>query len=303
MTPNKRDLKAYSRFDGTGRIVPGSTVLRRNKPKVGNWKETQAYECCVPSTCAEPLIIQARPNEGFYEFGFRVNTINSVRGTIDWGDGTTETFNLTNDPGYTYFGHNYVTADYVPRTVKVFFDSVAGFDNLEIGDEPWKVLSVSNISTVFAGSSIQQIDADNSLIVSLDVSGLTSLQDLYALECPNLTYVNVQGCTSLIDVDLSLDDLESLDLSGCTTLESCALFDNPNLVNVIIDGCPNLQVLNSSGCALFSSSVDYIITTLDNNGLINGYLELSGGTNGVPSGAVTGNILSLTGKGWNVFTN
>jgi hypothetical protein len=46
MTPNKRDLKAYSRFDGTGRIVPGSTVLRRNKPKVGNWKETQAYECC-----------------------------------------------------------------------------------------------------------------------------------------------------------------------------------------------------------------------------------------------------------------
>lgn len=46
MTPNKRDLKAYSRFDGTGRIVPGSTVLRRNKPKNGNWKEVQAYECC-----------------------------------------------------------------------------------------------------------------------------------------------------------------------------------------------------------------------------------------------------------------
>ena len=46
MTPNKRDLKAYSRFDGTGRIVPGSTVLRRNKPKNGNWKEIQTYECC-----------------------------------------------------------------------------------------------------------------------------------------------------------------------------------------------------------------------------------------------------------------
>ena len=48
MTTNKRDLKAYSRFDGTGRIVPGSTVLRRNKPKNGNWKEVQAYECCNP---------------------------------------------------------------------------------------------------------------------------------------------------------------------------------------------------------------------------------------------------------------
>jgi hypothetical protein len=46
MTPNKRDLKAYARFDGTGRIVPGSLVLRRIKPKVGTWTEVQAYECC-----------------------------------------------------------------------------------------------------------------------------------------------------------------------------------------------------------------------------------------------------------------
>jgi hypothetical protein len=53
MATNKRDLKAYSRFDGTGRIVPGSTVLRRNKPKVGKWKETQAYECCDGGECPQ----------------------------------------------------------------------------------------------------------------------------------------------------------------------------------------------------------------------------------------------------------
>jgi len=46
MATNKRDLKAYVRFDGTGRIIPGSLVLRRTKPKVGNWKEIEAYECC-----------------------------------------------------------------------------------------------------------------------------------------------------------------------------------------------------------------------------------------------------------------
>lgn len=50
MATNKRDLKAYVRFDGSGRIVPGSLVLRRNKPKVGNWKEIQGYECCNPTT-------------------------------------------------------------------------------------------------------------------------------------------------------------------------------------------------------------------------------------------------------------
>jgi hypothetical protein len=46
MATNKRDLKAYARFDGSGRIVPGSLVLRRNKPKVGKWQEVQGYECC-----------------------------------------------------------------------------------------------------------------------------------------------------------------------------------------------------------------------------------------------------------------
>lgn len=46
MATNKRDLRAYVRYDGTGRIIPGSLVLRRAKPKVGDWKEIQTYECC-----------------------------------------------------------------------------------------------------------------------------------------------------------------------------------------------------------------------------------------------------------------
>jgi len=75
MTPNKRDLKAYSRFDGTGRIVPGSTVLRRNKPKVGNWKETQAYECCnVDQT---PVIVGI---EGSFPFVFASIEIGAENG-------------------------------------------------------------------------------------------------------------------------------------------------------------------------------------------------------------------------------
>lgn len=47
---NKKDLKAFVRFDGSGRIVPGSLILRRKKPKVGNWVEISAYECCDPFT-------------------------------------------------------------------------------------------------------------------------------------------------------------------------------------------------------------------------------------------------------------
>ena len=43
---NSRPLKAFVRFDGSGRIVAGSLILRKNKPKVGKWKEIPAYECC-----------------------------------------------------------------------------------------------------------------------------------------------------------------------------------------------------------------------------------------------------------------
>jgi hypothetical protein len=31
---NSRPLKAYVRFDGSGRVVAGSLILRKNKPKV-----------------------------------------------------------------------------------------------------------------------------------------------------------------------------------------------------------------------------------------------------------------------------
>ena len=47
---NARPLKAFIRFDGTGRIVPSSLILRRKKPKVGKWVEIPAYECCNPTT-------------------------------------------------------------------------------------------------------------------------------------------------------------------------------------------------------------------------------------------------------------
>ena len=47
---NSRPLKAFVRFDGSGRIVAGSLILRKNKPKVGKWKEISAYECCSFTT-------------------------------------------------------------------------------------------------------------------------------------------------------------------------------------------------------------------------------------------------------------
>lgn len=57
MATNKRDLKAYVRFDGSGRVVPGSLVLRRKKPKVGKWQEIIGYECCNDVTTTTTTVV------------------------------------------------------------------------------------------------------------------------------------------------------------------------------------------------------------------------------------------------------
>ena len=56
MAINNRPLKAFVRYDGSGRIVAGSLILRKNKPKVGKWKEIQAYECCFLTTTSTTTV-------------------------------------------------------------------------------------------------------------------------------------------------------------------------------------------------------------------------------------------------------
>jgi hypothetical protein len=56
---NNNKLKAFVRFDGSGRIVPSSLIVQAFKPKVGNWKEIDAKECCnyvAPTTTSTTTI-------------------------------------------------------------------------------------------------------------------------------------------------------------------------------------------------------------------------------------------------------
>ena len=46
---NNNKLKAFVRFDGSGRIVSSSLIVQAFKPKVGNYKEIDAKECCNPT--------------------------------------------------------------------------------------------------------------------------------------------------------------------------------------------------------------------------------------------------------------
>jgi hypothetical protein len=59
---NQRNLKAFVRYDGSGRVVAGSLVLRKKKPKVGRWEEILTYECCGDSpTTTTTTTLDPRP--------------------------------------------------------------------------------------------------------------------------------------------------------------------------------------------------------------------------------------------------
>lgn len=40
----------YARYDGTGKIIPGSNIWAKKAPALGNWVEVTAYECCNATT-------------------------------------------------------------------------------------------------------------------------------------------------------------------------------------------------------------------------------------------------------------
>jgi hypothetical protein len=54
MANSNNKLKAYVRYDGSGRVIAGSLILQRFKPKVGNWEQIGSQECCDPF-CLPPV--------------------------------------------------------------------------------------------------------------------------------------------------------------------------------------------------------------------------------------------------------
>ena len=107
-------------------------MLRRNKPKVGNWKETQAYECCnggggtvqlvvgdieLPVTDVTGVELVTRCSSGppyqdlrHSVYGIPPETINNYNDLLNW---LITNFNY---PGYTWL----LTG---PSTIEVILDS------------------------------------------------------------------------------------------------------------------------------------------------------------------------------------
>jgi hypothetical protein len=125
---NQNKLKAWVRYDGTGRVIAGGPILQRFKPKVGNWVEINANECCnnnVPANCIEFVV-----NTTDGSLGFTANIISATQEytyTVTWGDGTTG--EGSSGEGTVNLSHTYASES--SYTVRVCFSNAAVITTLD----------------------------------------------------------------------------------------------------------------------------------------------------------------------------
>jgi hypothetical protein len=135
MATNNRPLKAFVRFDGTGRAVSSSLIWRKNKPKVGNWKEVQGYECCdggggcVPQLSDEIVTtgIELPPFPFVGTFSFEIILFSSSCYNFSWSGNVSIDFSNWDDvltflnTNFSYFGLFSYTA---PNIISLQISSV-----------------------------------------------------------------------------------------------------------------------------------------------------------------------------------
>jgi len=219
--------------------------------------------CCgTTNVCDSCVTLQAVGNQyddfeptGVYGFSLQVKDGGAnLTGTIHWTTSFSESFSLDADGDDYDFQYDF--GDAIPHTVLLCVNNPSQIQDFELGFGPGDTVSLNN---AIALNGLDEWDSDNMNIYSLDLTGLSSIDELYHC-CSVLTHINITGCTNLDDVELTDNDLTE-------------------------------------------ASVDHVLISLDNYGLSNGYVDLSGGTNAIPSVAGDAAILSLQGKGWSVYVN
>ena len=153
---------------------------------------------------------------------------------------------------------------------------------------------------------ITSLDWSSKLLYDIpDLSSLILLTSL-DLQSNSLTTVTIPNTlTALAYLNLQSNSLTTVTIPDTlTALATIDLHSNSLTTVTIPNTLTALSFLDLSGNALNLASVDAVLLNLDTAGVLNGTVDLSGGTNASPTGGATNvNKLSLEGKGWTVTIN
>ena len=138
------------------------------------------------------------------------------------------------------------------------------------------------------------------------VNNLSNLPNLGILNLVvnHITSIDLSGCANLTDFSILNNQLTSIDLSDSPLLTSINVGSNPNLASVTLPTLSFCAYFSAFGGSLPTSVVNSIFVNLANQGTTGGFVELAGGSNGIPDGAGLSAALYLQGDaGWSVSYN
>ncbi len=182
--------------------------------------------------------------------------------------------------------------------------------NLATFNADWTSLQTVNLSgltqltTVDVSDTIKLDDSGHSL-TDINLSGCTALEQLrlddsdFSAGIPSLA-----GLTSLTFFDMdqcSISGAVDISASSFNALTSFDLSGNAITSIQLPEALLNDVILYNN--ALTEEGVNNVLQWLDGSGVENGYVDLSGGTNAVPTGAGLTSKTNLQNKGWEVIVN
>ena len=118
--------------------------------------------------------------------------------------------------------------------------TVEGCNKTTLNNGYYTELHAKGTKVILKGK-ITKLNCIHSQLTSLNVQGLTALQELY---CHNnkLTELDVQGLTNLHELSCYENQLPTLDVQGCTKLQVLSCSEN-QLTELNVQGCASLQWL------------------------------------------------------------
>ncbi|MDB4302141.1 protein phosphatase 1 regulatory subunit 42 [bacterium] len=247
----------------------------------------------------------------------------TITGTVaDWSsDGSTEGTVLgSSAPTFNYAdtGQDYLVevGNFDPLNVTSIDSNADGLTRIFLQSMPnvksFKVQNNNSLEYVYGLETLTGIDAEL-FLYGCDLEGNVTLPNAPNLEIisfrsnPRLTKLNnldmlVGLVTSISAYDCDITGHQSLPLAPM--LLDIRLYNNINLSSVSsllgLTSCSNIEFQN---CALDQTTVDMIFNDTDANGVSNGSINVSGGTNSAPSVASDTARTNLIAKGWTLTFN
>lgn len=242
-----KKLKAWVRYDGQKKIVPGSLILQANKPKVGTWSEIPTDLCCQT-----PLALRLF----FYDIEDANLMVGDVTNVDDWN----VFFDLPN------YGNPFKSVIVDGDEVRLYGGS---YITLKYG-------LFGNLSTISRQNLFKIIDDAGCVIIIEDAAfeSCIYLKEVSFPEVTTVTYVDYYGafgdcsnlktaylpklwqlasagpfygCSKLKNLTLAFNQVITIGdnaFDGCQSLESISF---PNVVNIgstCFQQCTNLTSVN-----------------------------------------------------------